>query len=202
VGHEILATLLADKSCLTVHTVGRRKLSLDHPKLAQHLIDFKNLGRLPKADEVYIALGTTIKVAGSQSAFRAIDFDAVVAIAQAARALGATKLGIVSAMGANPASRIFYCRIKGEAEQALATMGFKTLVIARPAMLAGDREALNQPGRLGEHIGLAISSLLKPLIAPNYRSIAARDVAHALVQAVQSDQTGTTLLLSDDLQGA
>jgi uncharacterized protein YbjT (DUF2867 family) len=105
-------------------------------------------------------------------------------------------------MGANPASRIFYNRVKGEVEQTLATIGFKTLVIARPAMLAGDREALNQPGRLGEHIGLAISRLLKPMIAPNYRSIAARDVAHGLVQAVQAGQTGTTLLLSGDLQGA
>ncbi len=202
VGQEILAALLADKSCQVVHSVGRRKLTLSHPKLIQHVLDFKALGQLPNADDVYIALGTTIKVAGSQSAFRAIDFEAVVALALAARAQGATRLGVVSAMGAAPAARIFYSQVKGEMEQALAAMGFKTLVIARPAMLAGDREALNQPGRLGEVIGLAVTRLLKPLIPANYRSISAQDVAHGLVQAVQLGQPGVTRLLSGALQGA
>jgi uncharacterized protein YbjT (DUF2867 family) len=202
VGQEILAALLADTSYQAVHSVGRRKLALSHPKLTQHVLDFKALGQLPAADEVYIALGTTIKVAGSRNAFRAVDFESVVALALAARAQGATRLGVVSAMGADPASRIFYSQVKGEMEQALAAMGFNTLVIARPAMLAGNREALSQPSRLGEHIGLVITRLFKPLITANYRSIAARDVAHALVHAVQAGQPGVIRLLSGALQGA
>jgi uncharacterized protein YbjT (DUF2867 family) len=202
VGQEILAALLVNTSYQAVHCVGRRKLNLTHPKLTQHVMDFKALDQLPTADDIYIALGTTLKVAGSQSAFRALDFEAVVALALAARAQCATRLGVVSAMGADPSSRIFYSQVKGEMEQALAAMGFSTLVIARPAMLAGDRKALSQPNRLGEHMGLIVTRLFKPLIPANYRSIAASDVAHGLIQAVQAGQPGLTRLLSGALQGA
>ena len=110
VGQAVLVGLLADKSYVQVICVGRRALPLQHPKLVQHTVDFKAaapFAALPHVDDVFIALGTTIKVAGSQAAFKAIDFEAVVAVAQAARAQGATKLGVVSAMGADPKSAIF-----------------------------------------------------------------------------------------------
>src|SRR5688572_14899351 len=116
VGREILQGLLADDSVAAVHSLGRRELPLTHPKLTQHRGDFKALPALPRVDEAFIALGTTIKVAGSQQAFRAVDFDAVVAVAKAAKAAGARRLGVVSAMGANPRSTIFYNRVKGEME--------------------------------------------------------------------------------------
>src|SRR6185369_1427795 len=97
VGREILQGLLADEAVVAVHSLGRRELPLQHPKLTQHRVDFKALSStglaLPRADEAFIALGTTIKVAGSQEAFRAVDFDAVVAVAKAARAAGVTRLG-------------------------------------------------------------------------------------------------------------
>ncbi len=208
VGREVLADLLADKRYTKVHSVGRRQLAgaiANHRRLAQHVVDFKDLSTLaalPAVDEVFIALGTTIKVAGSQAAFRAVDFEAVVAVARAARAQGATKLGVVSAMGADPRSPIFYNRVKGEMEVALAGLGFKSVVIARPSMLAGDREALNQPVRPGEGMALTFTRLFKPLIPANYRSVAARDVAAGLVQGVQSAKSGVTHLLSGALQGA
>ncbi|APW42098.1 nucleoside-diphosphate sugar epimerase [Rhodoferax saidenbachensis] len=208
VGREVLADLLADKRYTKVHSVGRRQLAgsiATHRKLAQHVVDFKDLSTLaalPAVDEVFIALGTTIKVAGSQEAFRAVDYEAVVAAARAARAQGATKLGVVSAMGADPRSSIFYNRVKGEMEVALAGLGFQSVVIARPSMLAGDREALNQPTRAGEGIALVISRVFKPLIPKDYRSITARDVAAGLVQGVQSTLSGVIHLLSGALQGA
>ncbi len=205
VGQAVLAALLADKSYSAVHCVGRRKLSLQHPKLVQHVVDFQALAglkALPHVDDCFIALGTTIKVAGSQAAFRAVDFDAVVAVALAALVHGATKLGVVSAMGADAASAIFYNRVKGEMEQALQDMAFKTLVIARPSMLAGNREALNQPSRAGERIGLALTQILKPVIPANYRSIAAEDVAAALTHTVKSAGPGAYRLLSGEMQGA
>jgi len=202
VGQEILAVLLADKAYRSVHVVGRRKLDSSHPKLTQHVVDFAALPRLPQADEVYIALGTTIKVAGSKAAFRAVDLEAIVAVARAARAAGATKLGVVSAMGADPKSSVFYNRVKGEMEDALASLGFQSLVIARPSLLTGAREALGQPARTGERIGTVVSTLLKPLIPANYRAIAARDVAHALVHAVQAATSGDYRLLSGEMQGA
>ena len=202
VGREVLAALLADKAYATVHCVGRRALDLQHPKLVQHVVDFKALPALPKVNDVFIALGTTIKVAGSQAAFRAVDFEAVVAVARAAKASGATRLGVVSAMGADSGSTIFYNRVKGEMENALTPIGFDTLVIARPSMLAGHREALGQPARMGERIALAVSTVLKPLIPANYRSIQARDVAQALIKAVQAGQPGVQRLLSGSMQAS
>lgn len=200
VGREILQGLLADNSVVAVHSVGRRELPLTHAKLTQHRVDFlKALPALPRASEAFIALGTTIKVAGSEAAFRAVDHDAVVAVAQAARAAGATRLGVVSAMGADKHSRIFYNRVKGETEEALSAMGFATLVIARPSFLAGDREALGQPLRGGEKLAMRLSRILAPLIPDNYKSIAAADVAHALLTHVPRD-TGKQVLLSGSMR--
>jgi len=195
VGREALAALLADDSVAAVHTLGRRDVPLRHPKLTQHEVDFKDLPSLPRVDEAFIALGTTIKVAGSQEAFRAVDHDAVIAVAKAAKAAGATRLGVVSAMGADKRSAIFYNRVKGETEEALAALGFDTLVIARPSFLAGDRESLGQPVRGGEKLALRISRMLAPLIPDNLKSIDAKLVARALVEGVAHLQ-GRHVLLS------
>jgi uncharacterized protein YbjT (DUF2867 family) len=168
-----------------VHSLGRRDVELSHPKLTQHRIDYsKALPALPRVGEAFIALGTTIKVAGSQAAFRAVDHDAVIAVARAAKAAGATRLGVVSAMGADKGSTIFYNRVKGETEEALAALGFETLVIARPSFLVGDREALGQPVRGGEKLAQRVSRLLAPLIPDNFKSIDAKLVARALMAAV------------------
>ncbi|MEP6971008.1 MAG: epimerase [Betaproteobacteria bacterium] len=167
-----------------------------------HHVDFGQLPVLPPVDDLYIALGSTIKVAGSQAAFRAIDHDAVLALARQAHQAGAQRLAVVSAMGADAGSRIFYNRIKGETENALRALGFDTLVIARPSMLDGDRAALDQAGRLGEKIGLALMRRISALIPANYRAIAARDVAHAMVQSMNSAAPGTHVLLSGQMQAS
>jgi len=198
VGREILQGLLADESVAAVHSLGRRELPLTHPKLTQHRVDFKALPALPSVGEAFVALGTTIKVAGSQEAFRAVDFDAVVAVAKAAQAAGARRLGVVSAMGANPRSTIFYNRVKGEMEEALSALGLDTLVIARPSFLAGDREALGQPLRPGEKLALRVSRLLAPLIPANYASVDVRSVANALLAKVPAAK-GRHVLLSGEL---
>ena len=200
VGREVLAALLADKRYSAVHCVGRRAPGFAHPKLTSHVADFAALPALPPVDDVYIALGTTIKAAGSQQAFRAVDFEAVMAVALAARASGATKSGVVSAMGANARSRVFYNRVKGEMEDALSRLGFETLVIARPSLLAGDRDALHQPGRSGEKLALVAAQLFKRLIPGNYRAIRADQVASALVKAVMTGPAGQRVLLSGELQ--
>lgn len=199
VGRELLRQLLADDGVAAVHTLGRRELRLQHGKLTQHVVDFAALPALPRADEACIALGTTIKVAGSRHAFRAVDFDAVLAVAEAARAAGASRLGVVSAMGASARSRVFYNRVKGEMEDAIARLGFDTLVIARPSLLVGDREALGQPARAGEEIGLKVSRWLGPLLPRDYRPIAAADVASALLEAMRST-AGAGVLRSGQMQ--
>jgi len=199
VGREILAGLLADRTVMTVHSLGRRPPAIAHPKLTAHAVDFAALPKLPPADEVYLALGTTIKVAGSQAAFRAVDHDANLAVAQAAVAAGARKAGLVSAMGADPNSTIFYSRVKGELEDALARLQFEGLVLARPSMLVGNRAALGQPTRHGEEWASAFGKVLGFLIPANYKPIEAAAVARALLSAVPSAE-GRKVLLSGSMQ--
>ena len=193
VGQEILKGLLADPSVTAVHSLGRRTPGTQHPKLVAHVVDFAALPPLPPADEVYLALGTTIKVAGSQAAFRALDYDANLNVAQAALAAGVKKVGLVSAMGADSGSKIFYNRIKGELEDALTQMPFEGLVIARPSLLIGDREVLGQSKRSGEVIGEAMARVLGFLIPANLKPIPASAVAQALLVAVPSATAHTVL---------
>ncbi|WP_326938749.1 MULTISPECIES: nucleoside-diphosphate sugar epimerase [unclassified Acidovorax] len=163
-------------------------------------MDFAALPALPPVDDVYITLGTTIAAAGSQSAFRAVDHDAVLATARAARAAGATRCGVVTAMGANPHSRIFYNRVKGEVERDLQALGFETLVIARPSLLIGERTALQQAPRHAESLSITLFRWLDPVLPARYRARPGADVAHALVHAVQSLPAGLHVLSGHALQ--
>ena len=199
VGRCMLEALLADPGDVTVHSLGRRPLGMAHPRLTSHVVDFAALPALPLADEVYLALGTTIKVAGSAAAFRAIDHDANLAVATAALAAGARRAGLVSAMGADARSKVFYSRVKGELENALAQMPFERLVFARPSLLMGNRKALGQPARLGEAWGLAFGTALGFLIPANYKPIEASSVARALLDAVPHG-TGIEVLMSGAMQ--
>jgi hypothetical protein len=131
---------------------GRRKPRVAHARITGHIVDFAALPPLPPIDEVYLALGTTIKVAGRQAAFWAIDFNANLAVARAALAAGARRCGLVSAMGANAKSSVSYNRVKGELEEALAQIPFEGLVVARPSLLIGNRASLGQPERPLEKI--------------------------------------------------
>lgn len=200
VGREILARLLADKSYSAVHCVGRRQPEVVHPRLVSHLTGNFAQFEAPPVDEVFIALGTTIKVAGSQQAFRAVDFDAVLAVAKSAHAAGARRLGIVSAMGADAKSSVFYNRVKGEMESAVSRLGYDSVVLARPSLLSGDRSTLGQASRSAEKFAATTMRLLRPLTPANYRAIAAADVAAALVSAVQSTPSGQKVLLSGEMQ--
>jgi uncharacterized protein YbjT (DUF2867 family) len=201
VGREILAAVLADDAYVAVHGVGRRALATTHPKLSFHVLDFAALAALPAADDVFIALGTTIKLAGSRQAFRAVDFDAVVALANAAKSSGASRLGIVSAMGASETSLLFYNRVKGEMERAVSRLGFESLVLARPSMLVGNRDSLGQPERSGERLA-SIFMQFGAFIPANYRAIEAVRVARALVRAVKTTGKGTRILLSGEMQSS
>ena len=179
--------------------VGRRAPYQQNPKLVVHIAKSFSDIKLPPVNDVFIALGTTIKVAGSASAFRAVDFDAVLAVARAARSAGALRLGVVSAMGANSQSKVFYNRVKGEMESALVTLGFDAVVIARPSLLAGDRDSLKQAARPAEKLALWAFRLFKPFIPANYRTVEASEVAHALVNALKSTRAGQHVLLPSEL---
>ena len=171
--------------------------------MTAHVVDLGNsiqLARLPAVDDVYCALGTTIKVAGSESAFKAVDLDAVVAVAKAALQLNkSTRLGVVSAMGADAKSSVFYNRIKGEMEAAVAQLGYQSVSIARPSILAGDRDSLKQASRAGEQIGLKLMSAFSFLIPANYKAIEADEVAQALHHMVTAGEAGVRVAMSAEL---
>ncbi|UVL91301.1 NAD(P)H-binding protein [Pseudomonas sichuanensis] len=198
VGGQMLQALLSDPSVAQVHALSRRPLAVSHPKLQVHLADFNHLPALPQTDEVYLALGTTIKVAGSQAAFRAVDHDANLAVARAAVAAGARRVGLVSAAAANARSSMFYNRVKGELEDALKAMGLTALVIAQPSLLLDHRNGLGQPPRIGEILSIPIARLLAPLLPGTYRPVHARAVALALVQTVPTAH-GVVVLASDTM---
>ena len=173
------------------------------PRLRPRVVDFAKLPEaFPAVDDVFIALGTTIAVAGSQAAFRAVDFDAVVATARAARAAGATRLALVSALGADPGSRVFYNRVKGEAEAAIAALGYESVAIAQPSLLLGDREALGQPSRRVEALAMRFARPLSWIVPRGVRPIAVVDVAAALVAAIARGDPGVHRLASCDMQRA
>jgi uncharacterized protein YbjT (DUF2867 family) len=199
VGRSILDGLLADTSVESVHVLARRKIRVVHERLTCHIVNFAALSPLPPVHEVYLALGTTIKVAGSQAAFRAVDFDANLAVARAALAAGARRCGLVSAIGANAKSRVFYNRVKGELEEALVQLPFEGLVIARPSLLIGDRAALGQPERPVEKVSAVLSKMLGSLIPANYRPIAAAQVARTLLVRTPSAE-GRVVALSGEMQ--
>jgi uncharacterized protein YbjT (DUF2867 family) len=202
VGRELLNQLLAAPDTRAVHALARRLPAAARADARLHWlqVDFAALPALPVADTALCALGTTIKVAGSQAAFRAVDFDAVIAFARAARTAGVRRFGVVSALGASATSKTFYNRVKGETEAALSTLGFDSLVIARPSLLLGPRSELDQPGRPGERLAEAITRPLGGLIPKAWRPIEASTVARALLKAVADGTRGVRFVESGELQ--
>jgi uncharacterized protein YbjT (DUF2867 family) len=204
IGRALLGQLLADDRYEHVDVVARRPLvgeETRHPKLTVKSGDMAALvADGPIADDAYIALGTTIGVAGSQAAFRAVDLDLVVAIARAARAAGTRRLGVVSALGADPASRVFYNRVKGEMEAALRALDYEALAIARPSLLVGDRAALGQPVRGGEVWAARLLGPVMRLVPAGVRPIEASAVAAALRAALGAGEPGVRILTSAAMQ--
>ena len=200
VGSHLLKGLLADDTCGKVMTLTRSPVNGDFEsgKLDAHIVDFEQPADWREravADQVICALGTTIRKAGSRQAFRRVDFDYPLIVAQAARNLGCRHFLLVSAMGANPNSRIFYNRVKGELEAALLTLEFDSLSIFRPSLLLGERSEF----RMGEAVGQALGRWLGFAIPRAYRPVAARDVAHAILSIAARDPVGNRVVTSAEI---
>ena len=198
VGTRLLELLLADAAYGSVHVLARRAPEMSHPRLTVQRAEFDRLGEIPfpEVDDVFCCLGTTIKVAGSQEQFRAVDHDAVLAVARRALDAGAKQFLMVSAMGANPRSSVFYNRVKGDIEAALGALAYRAVWIFRPSFLAGDRK---EP-RPGERLALAISKRLAFLIPLRYRSVADIAVARAMLAGALRDEAGVHVVESDAIQ--
>ncbi len=195
VGGTLLRALLADGDFGRVVSVGRRVLPLADPKLSQAMIDFAArdaFDGLPAPDVAFSCLGTTIRKAGSQEAFRAVDYAAVLAFARAAHRAGARTFVHVSSLGADPRSRIFYSRVKGEIEAAVAGIGFASACAIRPSILDGPR----RESRPFERVGLAVTRTLAPLLG-KYRPTPVDRVAAAMVAAAKAPRPGAHVLEAD-----
>lgn len=199
VGGFCLQALLADESYVSVTLLSRRELPVvSSPRLSQKVIDFESLAApdFAGADDVFCCLGTTIGKAGSQAAFRRVDLEYPLAAAKAAREAGAKQFVLVSSVGANPASKNFYLRTKGELEQAVSDLGFRAVHIFRPSLLLGSRKEF----RLGERIAMAVMPLLNLAMLGGlrrYRAISAAGVGKAMVAAARLGEIGTIVYEHD-----
>ncbi len=203
VGSFLLPQLLESSEYDRVIAVGRRPLASTHPKLVQVTVDFTALEKVAEdlgCDDAFCCLGTTIKRAGSQEAFRAVDHGAVLAFAWAARRGDARRFFLVSSLGAGASSRVFYHRVKGETEEALEVLDFETLGIFRPSLLLGPRREF----RLGERISAAILWLAEPMLLGRlrqYRAISAEVVARAMLRcSFGRPGQGVLVFPSDEIQ--
>lgn len=191
VGRELLRLLLDDSRVERVTVIARRPSGTVHPRLDERILDLSEMQKHPEAfaaEAIFCALGTTIKKAGSQERFRAVDYEYPLMAARLGKEHGARHYLLVSALGANAKSRVFYNRVKGEVERDLLTLNYPRTTIARPALLLGDREEF----RLGERVFERLGWLMPPV----YKPVHARDVAAALVEASHSQESGVQILQS------
>ncbi|WOZ39001.1 NAD(P)H-binding protein [Paenibacillus polymyxa] len=200
VGGYVVRELLVQKEYTRVMVLGRRPLDIKHPKLEQALIDWeqpqKSAFALEGVDDVFCCLGTTMKKAGSKEQFRQVDLDYPVLIAQLGKEAGAVQMLAISAMGADPDSRVFYNRTKGEAEEALAAIGLPALHLFRPSLILGARSER----RFGEAAATIVMKALDGLMTgrfASYRAIPASFIARAMVRIALAQASGVHIYPND-----
>ena len=195
IGGLLLRQLLEDRTWAQVITMGRRGPGVENSKLQALTVDFDELGEKPEmaahfpVDDVFCCLGTTIKKAGSKEAFRKVDHDYVLATARAGLAAGATRMVVISSVGASAKAMSFYLRVKGELEASLEGLGYPALHLFQPSVLLGDREE----SRPFEAVGIAAARrgnfLLGGALA-KYKGVEAVDVASAMIAAAKRGGDG------------
>jgi len=193
VGGHLVRFLLDDPDYASVVLLGRRASGLTDPKISEHVVDFaqpQSFADHLHVDDVYCCLGTTIKKAGSQEAFRACDHDYPLAVAGRAVTAGAKQYLIVTAVGANPKSRIFYNRVKGELEESLWKLAFPAGVkVFHPSLLLGERNE----SRPGERAATGFFRMAAPLFSgalKRYRAIEGSTVARAMWNGAKREPAG------------
>jgi len=197
VGGHCLTMLLDAPEYETVFALLRRTTGIDSNKLVEVTLeaDSDSPFRIDaEIDHVFIAFGTTIKKAGNQERMTEIDVDIPFAVAQKAREAGARHLSLVSSLGANAESRIFYNRIKGELEEKLSHLGFESVSFLRPSVIGGERSA---DSRMGEAIGQRLMSLLPR----KWKTIPAEVIASAMIKTALHPEPGVRIIPSEEIWG-
>jgi uncharacterized protein YbjT (DUF2867 family) len=199
IGSQLLELLLADDRYSKVIAISRRPLSVQNHKLINVISDFKNLlihADELKCDDVFCCLGTTMRTAKTKEAFREVDLDYPLALAKIAKANGASQFLLVSALGADSKSGIFYNQVKGEAEDAISAIGFASTHIFRPSLLTGPRKE----HRSGEEAAKVFYKIFGFLIPPQYKSIESIRVARAMLVKSREETPGILIHESKALQ--
>ena len=191
VGREIVHGLCESENYDRIIVWARRELNFSHEKLETQIINFDEIKdiRPCEVDEIFCALGTTMKQAGSRGQFYKVDVIYPVNIAKWGIASGARRFALISSQGANERSRFFYLRAKGKAEKKIAALGFKSLQIARLPAIKSEREQV----RMGELFTIWLFGLLPKFILTNYRPMSAKDIAAAVIAAAQTDAKGVQI---------
>jgi uncharacterized protein YbjT (DUF2867 family) len=195
VGAEVVRQLAADDTVARIVVVARRIPAGLPTRVETHAVDFDRLeahAELFAVDQVICALGTTIRQAGSQAAFRKVDFEYPLTTARLGLRSGARHFLLVSALGANSESGVFYNRVKGELEDRLRSLGYRSVTIARPSLLIGARKEFRLFERLGAVIG--------EFVPGRYRPVRASAVAKSLVTAARIDAPGLHIIESEEIR--
>ena len=196
IGKKVTEHLLKNDTYSTVIILVRKPLNINHPRLKQHIFNYDAIDNtLLKGDDLFCCLGTTIKTAGSKEAFRKVDLDYVVNVAKASKGNGINHFAVISAMGANKNSTVFYNQIKGEMEEAIKAIGFDSTYVIRPSLLLGDRKEF----RFGELIGKFFMITLSFLIPKKYRAIYDVQVAISMIHFMSHTEHGFFIKENDEL---
>lgn len=199
VGRALLDVLLSDDHYDSVSVLVRRTLDMDHNKLSQHVVDFDKLDHsegLIAADDVFCCLGTTLQKAGSREAFYRVDFTYPLALANVALQSGASQFILVSALGASKTAPSVYYRVKGEIEETIGQLEFKTVIVIRPSLLLGERDEQ----RIGESIAKAVLRCFGfALVGPlrQYQPVAATTVATSMAAIARKGLHGVHTFSSE-----
>lgn len=195
-GKQLITLLLADDRYSKLILLVRRPIDLKHEKLEQIAFNFDYPNRsVVVADEIFCCLGTTIRAAGSKEAFYKVDHEYVALIARIGFENGVKKFAMISAMGANKNSSVYYNKVKGLVEEAVCQTGFESCFIFRPSLLLGQRSEF----RLGEKIATFFMTAFSFIIPKKYKAIEAKQVAKAMICIINSGTSGTRIIESGEI---
>ncbi len=198
IGKELVQRMLQSDQYNLIYLISRKPCGIVHEKIHEIILDFEKIGQITlenPVDEAFCTLGTTMKQAGSREKFRKVDLEYVLSFATLAKTAGAGKFLVISSMGANSKSSVFYNSIKGLAEEGLKNLGFKHLVILHPSLLLGKRP---EP-RFTELLGTIVMKAFRFLIPDNYKAIEASRVAEKMLEMADKANEGVTVVESGEI---
>lgn len=198
IGKELVQKVLKSGQYNLIYLIVRKPCGIVNVKIHEIIVDFEQVEQITleyPVDEAFCTLGTTMKQAGSREKFSKVDLEYVLSFARFAKTSGAGKFLVISSMGANPKSSVFYNRIKGLAEEGLKNLGFKHLVILRPSLLLGKRP---EP-RLGERMGVIFMKAFNFLIPDNYKAIDSSHVAEKMLEMAGNSNKGVSIVESGEM---